>query len=67
MDIVPVTGMAALITAITTFVTAAIEWLSSYVGAITASGNEVLLLAVVAIPVAGFGVGILRRLIHIRA
>lgn len=44
-----------------------IDWLSSYVGAITASGNEVLLLAVVAIPVAGFGVGILRRLINIRA
>lgn len=44
-----------------------IDWLSSYVGAITATGNEVLLLAVVAIPVAGFGVGILRRLINIRA
>lgn len=67
MEIVPVTGMAALITAITSFVTAAVDWLTSYVGAITASGNEVLLLAVVAIPVAGFGVGILRRLINIRA
>lgn len=59
--------MAALLTAVTSFVTSAIEWLTSYVGAITATGNEVLLLAVVAIPVAGFGVGILRRLINIRA
>lgn len=59
--------MAALLAAITSFVTSAIEWLTSYVGAITATGNEVLLLAVVAIPVAGFGVGILRRLINIRA
>lgn len=61
------TGMSALLAAITLFVTSAIEWLTSYVGAIMASGNEVLLLAVVAIPVAGFGVGILRRLINIRA
>lgn len=62
-----VTGMAALLAAVTSFVTSAVDWLSSYIGAITASGNEVLLLACVAVPLAGFGVGILRRLINIRA
>lgn len=62
-----VTGMAALLAAVTSFVTSAVDWLGTYVSAITASGNEVLLLACVAVPLAGFGVGILRRLINIRA
>lgn len=57
--------MAALITAITSVVTAAIDWLTSYVGAITATGNEVLLLWVVAVPLVGLGVGLLRRLLRV--
>lgn len=57
--------MAALISAVTSVVTAAIDWLTSYVGAITASGNEVLLLWVVAVPLVGLGVGLLRRLLRV--
>lgn len=61
----PVTGMAALISAISSLVTAIVSWVSDYVGVITASGNEVLLLMCVAIPVAGIGVGMLRRLLSV--
>lgn len=57
--------MAVLITAITAVVTGAVSWLTSYVGAITASGNEVLLLMVVAVPLVGLGVGLLKRLLRV--
>lgn len=61
------TGMAAIITAIGTFVTGAISWMTSYVTAITASGNEILLLAVVCVPLVGLGAGLLKRLVSIKA
>lgn len=57
--------MAALISAITAVVAGAVSWLTSYVGAITASGNEVLLLMVVAVPLVGLGVGLLKRLLRV--
>lgn len=63
----PVTGMAALISAIGSFVTGAISWMGEYVSAITASGNEVLLLAVVCVPLVGLGAGLVKRLVSIRA
>lgn len=57
--------MATLITAITAVVAGAVSWLTSYVGAITATGNEVLLLMVVAVPLVGLGVGLLKRLLRV--
>lgn len=57
--------MAALITAITAVVSGAVSWLTTYVGAITATGNEVLLLMVVAVPLVGLGVGLLKRLLRV--
>lgn len=62
-----VTGMAAIVAAVSSFVTAAISWLGEYVQAVTASGNELLLLAVVCVPMVGLGVGLLRRLVSVRA
>lgn len=56
--------MAAIITNITSVVTAAIGWVTSYVGAITAEGNEILLLFVITAFV-GLGIGLLSRLIHL--
>lgn len=56
--------MASIITAVTSMVTGAVSWVTSYVGAILASGNE-LLLAFAIIPIVGLGVGLLRRLINI--
>ena len=61
----PVSTMTAIITAISSLVTAIVGWVTDYVGLITASGNEVLLLMCVAIPVAGIGVGMLRRLLSV--
>lgn len=57
--------MAALITAVTTLVTGAVSWMGSYVSAITAEGNELLLLMVVAVPLVGLGVGLLKRLLRV--
>lgn len=55
--------MSDLVTAVGTLVTGAISWMGSYVSAITASGNEVLLMGVVAVPLVGLGAGLLKRLI----
>lgn len=55
--------MADLVSAVGTLVTGAISWMGSYVSAITASGNEVLLMGVVAVPLVGLGAGLLKRLI----
>lgn len=56
--------MSALITSVTSIVTAAAGWVTSFVGVITASGNEILLLFAV-LPVVGLGVGLLRRLLSV--
>lgn len=58
------TGMAALLSTIGSIVTAVVGWVTSFIGVITASGNEFLLLALI-LPFVGFGIGILRRLINL--
>lgn len=57
----PVSGLAAILTAIGQVVTALIGWITSYMGAITAEGNE-LLLVFFALPLVGIGIGALKRL-----
>lgn len=59
---VPIT---TAINAVGSLVTGAVSWLGSYVSTITASGNEVLLLMVVAVPLVGLGVGLLKRLFRV--
>lgn len=56
--------MAGIISNITNVVTAAISWVTSFVGAITAEGNELLLLFVI-VAFVGLGVGLLSRLMHL--
>ena len=53
--------MADAISAITTVVTAVIGWIGQYMCAITAAGNE-LLLVFFALPLVGLGIGALKRL-----
>lgn len=65
MDPTPVTGMSTIITNITSMVTAAVDWVSSFLGMITTSGNE-LLLVVFLLPIVGVGIGLLRRLVKIK-
>lgn len=59
--------MASLIASVTALVTAAVGWMGDYVQAITAEGNEILLLCCVAVPLVGLGVGLVRRLVSIKA
>lgn len=58
----PATGLAAVIAAITQVVTGVISWIASYMGAITAEGNE-LLLVFFALPLVGLGIGAIKRLV----
>lgn len=59
--VTPVTGIAAALSAIGQVVTATIGWVGSYMGAITAAGNE-LLLIFFALPLVGLGIGVIKRL-----
>lgn len=56
-------AMSALLTDIGTFFTQATTWLGDVLDIIT--GNPVLLVLVVAMPVIGFAVGLLNRLIRL--
>lgn len=64
MDTPVVTGMAALLSTITSVVTEVTKWVTSFIGIITAEGNEFLLVMLL-VPIIGFAVGILRRLINL--
>lgn len=57
----PVTGFALVIQQLTQLVTAVVTWIGAYMGAITASGNE-LLMIFFALPLVGIGIGALKRL-----
>lgn len=59
-----VTTMATILGYITNIVTSVVSWVSSFIGIITAQGNEFLLLMLL-VPIIGFAVGILRRLIKL--
>lgn len=54
--------MASVINAITSVVVATVSWIGSYMGAITAEGNE-LLMIFFAMPLVGLGIGAIKRLV----
>lgn len=56
--------MATLIQTITSVVTAAVGWVTSFIGVVTAEGNEFLLIMLI-LPIVGFGLGLLKRLINL--
>lgn len=60
----PTFGMADIIAGITSIVTGAVSWIGSYIGAITASGNTLLLFFVI-FGFVGTGIGLIRRLVRI--
>lgn len=53
--------MSSAIAAISAVVTATVGWIGEYMGAVTATGNE-LLLIFFAMPLVGLGIGALKRL-----
>ena len=55
--------LADVITAISAVVTATVGWIGDYMGAITAQGNE-LLMVFFAIPLVGMGIGAIKRLVN---
>ena len=55
--------MAGIISSIGSLVTGAISWVTAFVGALSAEGNE-LLLAFVLVAFVGLGVGLIKRLIR---
>lgn len=57
--------MEAILTNVGSVVTSAVTWVGQFASTITASGNEILLIPI-CLTVAGFGVGILKRLITVR-
>ena len=54
--------MSDAITAISAVVTATVGWIGQYMGAITAEGNE-LLLVFFSLPLVGLGIGAIKRLV----
>lgn len=56
--------MSAIISAVTSWVTAAIGWVGQFITVITTSGNEILLVGFI-IGLVGLGIGLLRRLAHV--
>lgn len=56
--------MASILSNITLFVTEAINWITSFIGVITAEGNEFLMLFII-MSVVGLGIGLLSRLLHL--
>lgn len=57
--------MADILSSVSTLVTNAITWTTSYLTMIT--GNDVLVLFCIALPLVGLGIGVIRRLVRIRA
>ena len=58
----PVSAMTTLLSGIGEFFTKAVEWLGTILNTIT--GNPALLILCIAMPVIGFAVGLLNRLIR---
>ena len=63
--------MSGILSAVSSMVTAAIGWVGDFAGMFTATGTEgalanPILLVPICLAVAGFGVGILKRLITVR-
>lgn len=58
--------MAGLLTSVTTFVTSAVSWMGQFLSEVASDSTGILTTFVVALPLVGLGVGLLKRLIHVR-
>ena len=58
--------MQTLLGNVSAFVTEAITWMGQFLGQITSDTSGVLVTFVVALPLVGLGVGLLKRLISVR-
>lgn len=60
-------GITNLIAIISALVSEAWTWITGCVTTITASGNEILLMCMIVLPLVGIGIGLFKRLVHIKA
>ena len=58
-------GSGEILSGVTNFVSSATSWIASFCDTIVS--NELLLVGVVVMPIAGFGIGAIRRLLSTRA
>lgn len=58
--------MTDLLSSVTQFVTNAVSWMGTFLGQITSDTSGVLVTFVVAVPLVGLGIGLLKRLISVR-
>lgn len=61
----PGVTVATILGYVSTFVTSAISWVGSWISVI--ADQPILIIACVAMPLAGFGIGAIRRLTRLRA
>lgn len=61
----PVSVLSSLISSLTSIVTAVAGYITTWVATVTATGNELILFAVL-IPVVGIGIGALKRMMSAR-
>lgn len=58
-------GSGEILSGVTNFVTSATSWIGDFCDAVVS--NELLLVGVVIMPIAGFGIGSIKRLLSTRA
>lgn len=58
-------GSGEILSGVTSFVSSATSWIGSFCDAVVS--NDLLLIGVVIMPIAGFGIGCIRRLLSTRA
>lgn len=56
--------VSSILSAVTSFVTSAVAWMGTIISSITSAGNEILLIGFV-MAIAGFGVGLFKRLVRV--
>lgn len=59
--------MSTVLGNVSTFIESCIGWMGDFLDAILNDSSGVLMTFVVAVPLVGIGIGLLKRLIHVRA
>lgn len=59
-------GATGILADVGNFITEAVSWMGTFLGEITSDSSKVLVTFVVAVPLCGLGIGLLKRLISVR-
>jgi len=61
------TALTGILADVGNLVSAGIQWMGNFVSAITNDTSKILVTFVVAVPLVGLGIGLLKRLVSVRA